>query len=347
MLDPDAIREARAGQPSLRERDLAAQLGLSEAELLAAHVGDGVHRIAADPDGLVPRLTALGEVMALTRNASAVHEKVGRYARYRGGRHAAMVLAGDIDLRIVPRHWVHAFAVARDADGGPRRSLQVFDAAGDAVHKVHLRDGSDVAAYGALVRDLATGDRSRTLAVVPGPPPEGARSDPARLDVLRADWARMTDTHQFLRLTSRLGFNRLGAYRLVGAPHAVPLQAGAVDAALSAAAAAAIPVMIFVGNRGCLQIHSGPIATLRPMGPWQNVLDPRFNLHLRRDHVAEVWLVAKPTPRGDAVSVEAFDAEGRLILQIFGLRGEAGDVAAAAAWDAIARALPRLAGGPA
>ena len=47
-------------------------------------------------------------------------------------------------------------------------------------------------------------------------------------------------------------------------------------------------VMIFTGNRGCIQIHSGPIKTLRPMGPWQNVMDPDFNLHLRRDHIAEV-----------------------------------------------------------
>jgi putative hemin transport protein len=340
MMTPADIRAARAENPKLRERDLAAQLGISEAELVAARVGLGVCRIAADPDALVPGLAALGEVMALTRNISAVHEKVGRYDHYQGGRHAAMVLTDDIDLRIFPQHWVHGFAVERDTDDGPRHSLQVFDAAGDAVHKVYLRDGSDAGAYAALVDALATGDTSQTLATAARPEPEGAKGDPAKLDILRSEWTRMTDTHQFMRLTSKLKFNRLGAYRMAGAPFARPLETGAVDAVLAAVAAAGIKVMVFVGNRGCIQIHSGPITTLRPMGPWQNVMDPRFNLHLRADHIAEVWLVNKPTQRGDAISVEAFDAEGRHILQIFGQRGEKTDMSELGVWNDITARLP-------
>ena len=69
-------------------------------------------------------------------------------------------------------------------------------------------------------------------------------------------------------------------------------------------------------------IHSGLIPTLKAMGPWQNVRDPRFNLHLRLDHVAEVWLVEKPTRRGPALSIEAFSADGALTLQMFGYRKE-------------------------
>jgi len=102
--------------------------------------------------------------------------------------------------------------------------------------------------------------------------------------------------------------------------------------------------MIFVGNRGCIQIHSGLITTLKAMGPWQNVLDPRFNLHLRLDHVAEVWLVEKPTRRGPALSIEAFSADGALILQMFGYRKEGQEDADAFA--ALTGPLPRLAHAP-
>ena len=42
---PHEIRRARADNPKTRERDLAAQLGISEAELVAAHCGDGVVRV--------------------------------------------------------------------------------------------------------------------------------------------------------------------------------------------------------------------------------------------------------------------------------------------------------------
>jgi hypothetical protein len=58
-------------------------------------------------------------------------------------------------------------------------------------------------------------------------------------------------------------------------------------------------------------------------------MDPGFNLHLRRDHIAEVWAVEKQTRAGPTVSVEAFDAEGGLIAQVFGLRKETDDHRAA------------------
>lgn len=61
------------------------------------------------------------------------------------------------------------------------------------------------------------------------------------------------------------------------------------------------------------------------MGPWQNVLDPTFNLHLRLDKIAEVWAVEKPTQRGAAVSVEAFDKHGTMICQVFGVPKEGRD----------------------
>ena len=46
---PETIRAALA-DATLRSRDLASKMGLSEAELLAAQVGVGVTRIAAAPD---------------------------------------------------------------------------------------------------------------------------------------------------------------------------------------------------------------------------------------------------------------------------------------------------------
>jgi putative hemin transport protein len=83
--------------------------------------------------------------------------------------------------------------------------------------------------------------------------------------------------------------------------------------------------MVFVGNHGCIQIHTGPVKTLRAMGPWFNVLDPGFNLHLREDRIVSAWVVRKPTSDGVVTSLELFDAEDELIATLFGKRkpGEA------------------------
>ncbi|MCY4336352.1 MAG: hemin-degrading factor [Litoreibacter sp.] len=335
---PEEIRVARNENAAMRERDLSDKLGISEGQLIAAHTGEIATRIEAHPDIVMAAAQKLGEVMALTRNVSCVHEKVGTYDNYHTGHHAAMVLTEEIDLRIFPSHWKHAFLVERESEGAPRRSIQVFDAAGDAVHKIFLRDDSNHDVWGSLKSELSLSEQSDLLAVEHRQAPETPKSDLSKLDILRKEWARMTDTHQFMRLTSKLKMNRLGAYRIVGEPFVRSLEPAAAAQMLHKVQAAGIEIMLFVGNRGCIQIHTGPLKTLKPMGPWENVMDPRFNLHLRGDNVAEVWAVEKPTQRGPALSVEAFDARGMLIFQVFGLSKEGRD--SREAWRKIVEALP-------
>ncbi|NQZ73238.1 MAG: hemin-degrading factor, partial [Dinoroseobacter sp.] len=65
-----------------------------------------------------------------------------------------------------------------------------------------------------------------------------------------------------------------------------------------------------------------------------------FNLHLRRDKITEVWAVEKPTQRGPALSVEAFDAEGGLIFQMFAVAKETLDTRPQ--WAEIVAELPSL-----
>lgn len=339
-LSASEIRDAEAENQKLRARDLADKLGISEAQLVAARVGHGTVRIAAHPDEIMAQVAALGDVLALTRNPSAVHERDGLYDNYQSGKHASMVLSPEIDLRIFPQHWVSAFAVELPGEAGPRRSLQVFDAAGDAVHKIHLRDTSNHDLWSVVVQNLALSEQSDALDVAPRVAPSPAQERPDRADELRAEWDKMTDTHQFMILTSRLKMNRLGAYRVAGAPYVRPLATTAVDTLIERLGDTGLPVMIFVGNHGCIQIHSGPVHNIKRMGPWMNVLDPRFNLHLRSDHIAEVYEVRKPTKRGEALSVEAFDKDGAIILQIFGMRSDDADYVAD--YDALVSALPGL-----
>lgn len=339
QLTPDAIREAfktRGG----RARDVAEALGLREAQLVAAHIGQGTTAIAAHPDRLIPAIERLGTCMALTRNASCVIEKDGVYSDYHPGEHAAMTLNPDIDMRLFPKHWVHGFLQEQETETGIRRSVQVFDAAGDAVHKTYLREGSDLAAWAALKADLALPEQRDVLEVEDRTSPEGAKSDPSKRDLLLKEWQRLTDTHQFLRLCAKFRMNRLGAYRIAGEPFVRALAPAAVPELLKQAQESATQIMVFVGNRGCIEIHSGPVHTLKAMGPWENVLDPGFNLHLRQDHVAEVWAVEKPTKRGAAISVEAFDAEGNLIVQFFPVAKDDNDHRPA--WKKIVAGLPGL-----
>ncbi len=333
------IRAKRAAETDLRDRDFADRHGLREAQLVAAYVGHGVTKLNADVDALMAQVLRLGAVMALTRNESCVIEKDGTYNNYHPGKMASIVLDKDIDLRIFAKHWISAFAVEKETRGKVLKSLQIFDAAGDAVHKIFLRDGSNSELWEEVVATLSAGEQSQELAAEDRPAVEGAKIVEQSVDELRQKWDKMTDTHQFFGILRGLKMNRLGAYRVAGAPYVRPLEASAVGTILERAAETQTPMMAFVGNQGCIEIHTGPIETVKRMGPWLNVLDPRFNLHLREDHVAEVYAVTKNTARGPAISVEAFRADGLLIAQFFGvLRGED----KAAGWNKLVADLPTL-----
>ena len=317
---PAEIRAARADNPKMRERDLAARLGIAEAELVAAFCGEGAIRVDPDYDKAFPALKEAGPVLALTRNEGAVHEKIGVYEKYSGGKHAGLVLGEQIDLRMFPKHWRHAFAVERRDGGEIRRSLQYFDAAGNAVHKIHVRPETDLSAWQRLIDALAVDDQSQTLEVEPPAPGEPAPAE-VPVEELRDRWSRMTDTHQFALLLRALRLPRHAAVASVGEDYAWQIDNDAVVSMMEGAAASQLPIMCFVGNRGCVQIFSGPVRRIVEMGPWLNVLDPDFNLHLRRDRVASTWLVTKPTKlRGPITSLELFDADGEMVCQFFGAR---------------------------
>lgn len=337
---PSEIRAYRASNPKMRERDIAAQLGISEAALVAAECGLTAIRIHSDANRFLDHAASLGEVMALTRNESAVHEKIGVFENIKTGKHAAIVLGENIDLRVFPGAWAHGFAVTKTDGEDLRRSLQFFDKQGTAVHKIHMRPASNLDAYQALVEALKLDDQSQEF--VPASLESEAEKDSQPVDIaaLRDAWSKMTDTHQFHGLLRKLKLGRQQALHSVGKDFAWRLPAGSVEEMMRAAAQIDLPIMCFVGNPGVIQIHSGPVTEIKTMGPWLNVMDPTFHLHLRVDRLAEVWAVRKPTADGHVTSLEALDDQGEMVIQFFGKRKEG--VAEREEWRAIMEGVTPL-----
>ncbi|HAD87375.1 MAG TPA: hemin-degrading factor [Rhodospirillaceae bacterium] len=324
-----ALREAyaalKAEKPEMRVRDAARDLSVSEGELVAAAVGDSVVRLAGEAEAVLGALEPLGEVMALTRNENCVHERKGVYMGGQFSRHGAMAMGlfvnPDIDLRLFMNHWAHCFAVTEETRIGPRKSLQFFDKAGGAIHKIYLTDKSETAAYDALVAERRDADQTPGMAVVAYDPPQGDRPDSdIDWDGLRSAWENLQDTHDFFPMLRKYKVGREQCFRKVGADLAYRVGNDAARRVLDMARDEDCEIMVFVGNRGCIQIHTGPVRKLVEHGPWYNVLDPKFNLHLREDRIARTWVTRKPTSDGVVTALEVFDDEGELIATFFGKR---------------------------
>lgn len=323
----------RAERPKLQIRDAARTLGTSEAELLATGIGKTVTRLS-DADyavnDIMIRALDLGTVLALTRNENGVLERTGvatkakpesfsdkeRLRAVAGG-----YLGGEIDMRFHFANWKHAFAVVQPGrDGTISRSLQFFDAQGNAVHKVYVKSEAGVAVFDKIVADFKHPQQTGELKIVAAAPKAVGIADSA-VDVkeFQLAWKEMTDVHQFNRIVSEFKLTREQAMRLAPEGVVQKISPQALRKLLDESAKQQLPIMAFLGNGAATQIYSGKIAKTAASGDWYNVLDPEFNLHIRETALKSGYVVQ----RAGVTSVEFFDEDGELVVTFFGVRERA------------------------
>jgi len=309
----------KAEQPQMRIRNAADALGVSEGELLATNVGDGVTVLKPDFAGVLSEVESLGKVMALTRNDECVHERKGVYLNGDfSSPHAQLFVGDDIDLRIFLSHWKFAFAVVE----GDKKSLQFFGKDGMAIHKIYLTKDSNPEAFDTLVEKFKSEEQNPGMETeVIAPKPAEKPDNEIDVEGFQEAWRELKDTHAFFGMLKKFGVSRLQALRF--APHktfARKIDNEKVVTLLEEASAREFPIMVFVGNRGNIQIHTGNVKKVMWHGSWINVMDPNFNLHLDTARIAETWVVRKPTEDGIVTAVEVFNKEGDIIVQFFGKR---------------------------
>lgn len=254
-----ALSELRQATPGLPMREAAAELGISEAELLAAHChesrGEGVRRLDGDWLPLLARFGALGAMVILTRNEHAILQQKAPYSRLAVRGSTATSAGPGRELALQLERWAHGFAVVDQGSTGLRRSLQFFDREGTAVHKVFLLEPSSHAAFEALASRHRHEDQSPIL----GPSPGKSGALPGFSD---------------LRSPQRI-------WRV---------EPGSLGSLLLEAAGRNLQLQISVASDGALQTLCGPVGSLQRRGAWLQVLDPTFNLALDLEGLASAWV---------------------------------------------------------
>jgi len=310
-------------QPHLRIRNAAQKLGVSEMELLATNIGNNVTRLRPEFKEMLAEIESLGKVMALTRNEECVHERKGIYANADfSNPHAGLFVNEDIDLRIFLSHWKKVFSVIEENARGTSRSIQFFGKDGDAIHKIFLTADSNVEAFEALVEKYKNEDQQ---------PFETSEAYELNLDEkpdneidvegFKQAWLELKDTHDFFMMLRKFGVSRTQALRLAPSDfHAKQISKDGIVTMLEEVAKEKTPIMVFVGNKGNIQIHTGRVRKTMWHQEWYNIMDPDFNLHLDMSKIAQTWVVRKPTEDGVVTAIEVFNEMGDIIVQFFGKR---------------------------
>lgn len=311
----------KAENPALRIRNAAAQLKVSEVELLCTQLGDSVFRLKSDFGKLLTELEKVGSVMALSRNEQIVHEKHGCYKNFkiRGNGFMGLCL-GEIDLRVFLNEWQYGYAVIEPANNGMRHSLQFFDREGCAIHKVYKTEATDQEAWDQLLAKYIHEDQSSHFTPVKLPEIIYPNNGKLAAHEVVSQWESLKDVHQFHGMLRRLGISRVEALKLAGTQYAQLLSSESFEQALAYASHHQVPLMVFVHNRGIVQIHTGILNKLLRTGDWFNVLDPDFNLHANTEQINQIWLVRRPSVDGMITSLEVYNEQEQLVLTLFGER---------------------------
>lgn len=334
-----ALAAYQAEHPGTHRRDAARALGVSEATLLAATVDDVVRLDDGRWAELVAALPRVGRVKTMTRNEEFVIEEIGVYDGIEFFGQVGQGVAPGFDLRIFLARWGAAFAVTEETARGTRRSIQIFDRAGASVHKCFIESGEGAAAFAELVDEFRAADQPGSLDFTPFPDKTyrpAAEVDP---EAFRREWDAMRDTHDFFGLLGRHQIRRTDGLRLAGDSRAERVRADSFEAFLGQVSETGLPIMIFVGNPGMIQIYSGPVRRVVRARGWLNILDPGFNLHIRDEEIAEAWVVRKPVPEGIVTSLELYDAEGQDLAIIFSVREDGAEECDE--WRGLLAGLPR------
>jgi len=310
---PDELHESdrSESQRSIDQRRIAERRGMSEAELVAEQAGINVVRLRTDWELTLHRLGAVGPVIGLTGNHHATIESVAVYRNIATRGPAAQVSDGDTDLCLFLSEWRTGFALTEGGSREPRRSLQFFDAGGSAVHKVFLREDSDVDAFDELVdRQASENQRAPPVfEVAPGQPPSDQSANAAS-----DSGSDLGDRDGSLPVVDSIDVAPADLF--AGPMWSRRVATASIRQVLSAAIASEAPLLIMVGNHGAIQNHAGPVGGLRQVDGRLAIVNGKFNLHLDESGVASAWVVRKSTPDRVVTSLELYDRAGEMVVYL-------------------------------
>ncbi|HCR85842.1 MAG TPA: hemin-degrading factor [Alphaproteobacteria bacterium] len=341
------FNQLKAENPSIRPKDAADKLGVTEAELVAARIdGKTIFRLENKFQEILKRIGAAGEVMALTRNDACVHERKGVYNNVsfmaEGRMNMGLVVNPDIDLRLFMNSWAFAFAVEEQTARGPKKSIQFYMNDGVATHKIYVTGNSNIEEFDKIISEFRAEDQSAQITVAAKQPKKPDLAD-SEVDYKGFEQAlsQLKDTHDFYILLHKFNIGRVQALRLVSEEYAYKVDNNSSRKTLELARDKGCEIMVFVGNKGNIQIHTGAVSKLVEHGEYFNVLDPKFNLHLNEKLISKTFVTRKPTEDGIVTALEVFDKDNELIVTFFGKRKPG--IPELTLWREIISELPKIA----
>ena len=273
----------------IRIRDAAAQLGVSEAELLSTEINNEstAYLKIDDMSKFFNSLSSMDRIMFLIRNNHVVHEKTVDCQDISIDVDFIYIKnkTKDILLKFDLISLSHVFFQKKMHSGRQLRSFQFFNNNGDSVLKVYLK-GKTEQEFDEIAHKYISDYRYEL---------QKMNGDFLPLNIVLD--IPLLDESSILKEESILNSNTLRKL-------------------LNKASDTQKPIQIHGLGLNAIQYHRDIVEKIVDYGPWLNVIDKNFNIHILEKGISKTILFKYSQNNKEVYSIECFDSNNNHLLGI-------------------------------
>tara|TARA_B100000700_G_scaffold103666_1_gene117048 strand:- start:7587 stop:8537 length:951 start_codon:yes stop_codon:yes gene_type:complete len=279
----------------LRIRDIANKLNVSEAELLSIQIGDSIKILSINNFDIFfnELLSKIDKVMFLIRSDFVVHEKnvLTSELRYTNNqfinqKDSFPLLSFDVDkISFI-------FYEIKEHNNRKLRSFQFFDKTGNSVFKIYLK-GKNKIEFDQIASNYKFDYNYEVQK-------QGVYKSQSSLELLsyKTDLLHFTDCVNSVKRILKFSLRDI----------------------LKVSSQESIPIQIHAFGIGCVQYHRDSIKNVVDYGPWINIIDKSFNIHVLENKISNSCLLEHLSDNKKIYSLDFYDVNKNLVLGFSALK---------------------------
>ena len=281
----------------IRIRDAANQLGVSEAELLSTEICQNTFFLSINNyNTFFQDILSLDKIMFLIRSNSVVHEKIVRtkdiklinnYLFYNESNNSNL-LKFDIKL------FKYAFFQSKKHRKIDLKSFQIFNFKGDAILKIYLK-GDDKIKFNeiGLKYKCNYNYELQSKSVV-----KSNNNNPKKhIDLYFKDIVEKSKKREYF------------------------LKENPLRRILASTSKSKELIQIYAIGLGTIQYHEDIVDKIIDYGPWINVIDEDFNLHVLEKKLTQFILTEYKNKSQLYYAIDFYDCDNKRVLGITSVKG--------------------------
>lgn len=319
-VDPAELRrrwlELSDRRPIRSRSEIARELDVSEAELLASRVGFGVIRLVPLWLALFDSIEALGPVQTITQNRHAAMIKSCDYSPGRNASDEWMFFDGGVALGVATKRLAFAFAY-EPIDTDERevsQTIEFYSESGEAVHRVLLTEDSSIDRFYDVVASFLEKEQSDVLEIRSGATP----TTPVALDCdqFLEGWANLTSAEELFQFVQKYALSPGQVMASAGSRFARKVSNKSLQLIFDDVVGSELPIAIHLRNQACIQTCSGRFEKGGIRGGPVGLRNSDAAIHVNEDSISTAWIVEMPGMRTGATSLHVLDRDGASIVEI-------------------------------